>query len=297
MTAAPTLAQLVRAPDILVAPGVYDALGVLLAQQAGFSAAYVSGAGIAYSRFGRPDIGLVSMSEVAACVSAISERVELPLIVDADTGFGNALNVMRTVRLLERNGAGAIQLEDQSLPKRCGHLAGKTLVTVSEMVGKIEAALDARRSEATLIVARTDAIAVDGLDAAIDRAGRYADAGADVLFVEAPRSRDEMQGIVAALGGAAPLLANMVEGGATPSATAVELEAMGYALVIFPGGLVRAFAATAQAYFASLAEHGSNDPFRDRMLDFRALNTLLDTERMLWLGRDYDGVSSGDGED
>ncbi len=273
---------------IVVAPGVYDALGAALCEAAGFSAAYLSGASIAYCRFGSPDIGLVGMSEVADTLSTIRERVEVPLIVDADTGFGNALNVQRTVRLFERSGANAIQLEDQTLPKRCGHLAGKTLVPAAEMAGKIKAALDARRSDQTLIIARTDAIAVEGFEAALERGSAYAAAGADMLFVEAPRSREQMKQIVAQIGGQVPLMANMVEGGDTPMSTAVELEALGFSLVIFPGGLVRAIARTATDYFASLKTHGSNQPFRDRMLDFEGMNALVGTKELLAIGNRYD---------
>ena len=235
------LRQEIGAGDIVVAPGIYDALGGLLAEKAGFSAAYLSGASIAYSRFGRPDIGLVTQTEVAETLSAITERIDIPVIVDADTGFGNALNVIRTVKLLERSGAGAIQLEDQTLPKRCGHLSGKTLVPAGEMVGKIMAALDARTDADTLIVARTDAIAVEGLDAALERAERYSEAGADILFVEAPRSDDEMRRITGQFKDRVPLLANMVEGGKTPIHSADELREIGYSVVIFPGGLARAF--------------------------------------------------------
>ena len=284
----PKLSAQLAGTGIVVAPGVYDALGTALCEQAGFTAAYLSGASIAYCRFGRPDIGLVSMSEVAETLSAIRERVELPLIVDADTGFGNALNVQRTVRLFERSGANAIQLEDQTLPKRCGHLKGKTLVPAAEMVGKIEAAVDARHSGQTLIIARTDAIAVEGFEAALERAQAYAGAGADMLFVEAPRSLDEMREIVARFGGQVPLMANMVEGGDTPLGTADELEALGFSLVIFPGGLVRAIARTATEYFASLKAHGTNRPLRDRMLDFQGLNALLGTEELLAIGKRYD---------
>ncbi len=284
----PKLSAQLAGTGIVVAPGVYDALGAALCEQAGFTAAYLSGASIAYCRFGRPDIGLVSMSEVAETLSAIRERVELPLIVDADTGFGNALNVQRTVRLFERSGANAIQLEDQTLPKRCGHLKGKTLVPAAEMVGKIEAAVDARHSGQTLIIARTDAIAVEGFEAALERAQAYADAGADMLFVEAPRSLDEMREIVVRFGGQVPLMANMVEGGDTPLGTADELEALGFSLVIFPGGLVRAIARTATEYFASLKAHGTNRPLRDRMLDFQGLNALLGTEELLAIGKRYD---------
>src|SRR5579883_1139626 len=186
--------------SIVVAPGIYDGLSALLAERAGFSTAYLSGASIAYTRFGRSDVGLVTMTEVAATLGAIAERVSIPIIVDGDTGFGNALNVWRTVRHFERHGAAAIQLEDQSTPKKCGHLGGKALISVAEMVGKVKAALDARGSEATVVIARTDAIAVEGLGAALDRAERYVEAGADVIFVEAPRSREEMAAIVARFG-------------------------------------------------------------------------------------------------
>jgi 2-methylisocitrate lyase-like PEP mutase family enzyme len=274
--------------DIVVAPGIYDALGAVLAEQAGFSAVYLSGASIAYCRFGRPDIGLVGMSEVADTLSAIRERVGVPIIVDADTGFGNALNVARTVKLFERLGANAIQLEDQTMPKRCGHLAGKTLVSAGEMVGKIKAAIDARANDETLIVARTDAIAVEGLQAALARGQAYVEAGADVLFVEAPRSTGDMEEIVKRFEARVPLMANMVEGGQTPMKTAQDLQSVGYSLVIFPGGLVRAFARMASDYFTSLRQHGSNTPFGERMLDFQGLNDLLGTPEMLAKGSSYD---------
>ena len=284
----PTLARQLAADDIVVAPGIYDAFGGLMAEQAGFSAAYLSGASIAYTRFGRPDIGLVGMTEVADTLSAIAERIDVPLIVDADTGFGNALNVQRTVRLFERSGASGIQLEDQTLPKRCGHLAGKTLVSTGEMVGKIKAATDARHNDETQIIARTDAIAVEGFGAALDRADAYLEAGADVLFVEAPRTPDEMRNVVDRFRGRAPLLANMVEGGKTPLLSAAELQELGFSLVIFPGGLVRAIAHMAQEYFASLHSNGTTTPYRNRMLDFDQLNGLLGTNEMLEQGATYD---------
>ncbi len=286
----PPLSAQLKASDIVVAPGVYDALGAVLAERAGFTAAYLSGASVAYCRFGRPDVGLVGMSEVAETLSAIRERVDLPLIVDADTGFGNALNVQRTVRLFERSGAGAIQLEDQTLPKRCGHLAGKTLVSAAEMVGKIKAAVDARTDTETRIIARTDAVAVEGFEAALARSEAYVEAGADMLFVEAPRSEAEIAEIAGRFGARVPLMANMVEGGRTPIKSAAELQAAGFSLVIFPGGLVRAFARMAGDYFASLREHGSNQPFRDRMLDFQDLNDLLGTQDMLAQGAKYDAA-------
>jgi 2-methylisocitrate lyase-like PEP mutase family enzyme len=295
--AALSLPKQLAASTITVAPGVYDALGAVLVQQAGFHVAYLSGASIAYTRFGRPDIGLVGMSEVAETLSAITERSGLPVIVDADTGFGNALNVMRTVRLFESSGAAAIQLEDQTLPKRCGHLAGKTLVSQGEMVGKIKAALDARRQAETLIIARTDGIAVEGFDAALERSEHYVEAGADVLFVEAPQSVIQMQAIVARFGDRVPLMANMVEGGMTPQQNADALQKIGYSLVIFPGGMVRAMAQSVRAYLASLKTHGTNQPFRNQMLDFSELNQVLGTKNMLATGANYDAKNFEDTDD
>ncbi|HMG80167.1 MAG TPA: isocitrate lyase/phosphoenolpyruvate mutase family protein [Xanthobacteraceae bacterium] len=279
-------ARLTRKP-IVVAPGVYDAFTALVAEQAAFRTLYVSGAAIAYTRLGRSDIGLVSMSEVADVIGNIRDRVAADLIVDADTGYGNALNVARTVRLFERAGANAIQIEDQSFPKRCGHLDEKRLVPAAEMVGKIKAALDARQSRDTLVIARTDAVGVEGFDKAIERALAYRDAGADMLFVEAPKTQAELKRIPPALGGV-PLMANMVEGGKTPLLTAAELEALGFALVIFPGGIVRALGQMASEYYASLAAHGTSEPFRSRMLDFTGLNDLIGTPELLAVGKRYD---------
>jgi 2-methylisocitrate lyase-like PEP mutase family enzyme len=284
-------ARLSRRP-IVVAPGVYDPFTALVAAQAGFSDLYVSGASIAYTRLGRPDIGLVAMTEVAETVALIRERVPARLIVDADTGYGNALNVVRTVRAFERAGADAIQLEDQDFPKRCGHLDGKALIPAPEMRGKIHAALDARHSRDTLIVARTDAVAVEGFERAIERAALYREAGADVLFVEAPRTRDDLARLAGALGSGCPLLANMVEGGKTPPLSAAELEQLDFALVIFPGGIVRALAHMATEYYGSLARHGTTEPFRDRMLDLDGINALIGTADMLALGARYEAAAT-----
>jgi 2-methylisocitrate lyase-like PEP mutase family enzyme len=279
--------RLARKP-IVVAPGIYDPFTALVATQAGFATLYVSGAAIAYTRLGRPDIGLVDMTEVAQTVALIRDRVDVHLIVDADTGFGNALNVVRTVQEFERVGANAIQLEDQDFPKRCGHLDGKTLIPAAEMCGKIRAALDARRSRETLIIARTDAVATEGFDRAVERATMYRDAGADVLFVEAPKTQSELGRIVTTLGNTAPLMANMVEGGKTPLLSSAELETMGFALVIFPGGIVRALGRMAAEYYASLAAHGTTEPFRTRMLDFTEINELIGTPDLLALGKRYE---------
>ena len=285
MTQPDTLRSRLSKPPIVVAPGVYDPLTALLATQVGFDSLYISGAAIAYTRLGRPDIGLVSVSEVIETVALIHDRVDANLIVDADNGYGNALNVERTVRLLEKAGAQAIQIEDQSFPKRCGHLDGKTLIPAGEMAGKIKAAIDARRSIDTLIIARTDAVAVEGLPSAIERAVLYRDAGADLLFVEAPKAREDLADIVGQVGCTVPLVANMVEGGKTPMLSGPELEALGFSLVIFPGGIVRTLAKTAVEYYASLAAHGSTQPFRDRMFDFNELNGLIGTPEMIARGR------------
>jgi 2-methylisocitrate lyase-like PEP mutase family enzyme len=283
-----TLRSRLSQKPIVVAPGVYDPFTALVAEQAGFGTLYVSGAAIAYTRLGRPDIGLVSMTEVAETLALIRDRVAAHLIVDGDTGYGNGLNVIRTIREFERAGANGIQLEDQDFPKSCGHLDGKALIPAQEMTGKIRAAVDARRSHETLIVARTDAVAVEGVERAIGRAAMYREAGADMLFVEAPKTRDDLARIVATLGGKVPLMANMVEGGKTELLNAAELEAIGYSLVIFPGGIARAVACTAMDYYNSLAKHGSNEPFRNRMLDFSGINALIGTAEMLALGKKYE---------
>ena len=272
----------------ILAPGIYDALTGLIAAKTGAEAVYLSGASIAYTRFGRSDIGLVSVSEVHDTLAAITDRIDIPVIVDADTGFGNALNVQRTVRQFERVGASAIQLEDQSFPKRCGHLAGKTLVSKNEMVGKIKASLDARKNENTVIIARTDARAVEGLDAAFDRAAAYRDAGADILFIEAPQSLEEMKNITATFGNELPLLANMVEGGKTPIASATELEDIGYHLAIFPGGAVRAIAHHLSAYYSGLLRDGNNRKFSEKMYDFDGLNEVIGTKELLAQGIKYE---------
>ncbi|THH36110.1 carboxyvinyl-carboxyphosphonate phosphorylmutase [Aliishimia ponticola] len=273
---------------IVVAPGVYDGLTASLAEAAGFEALYLSGAAVAYTRLGRPDIGLTTASEMADTMALIADRTALPVIIDADTGFGNALNAQRTMRQYERAGASALQIEDQTYPKRCGHLADKSLIPATEMVGKISAMADARASDETLIVARTDAIAVEGFTAAIDRAGAYLEAGADVLFVEAPQDRAQLEDVAKTFAGRVPLLANMVEGGATPITGAGDLEHLGFSVVIFPGGIVRALARTAQDYYQSLAENGSNKPFADRMFDFAGLNSVIGTQDMLDRGARYD---------
>jgi 2-methylisocitrate lyase-like PEP mutase family enzyme len=271
----------------VIAPGVYDALTALLVQQAGFQCAYVSGASVSFTRIGRPDIGLTTLTEVADTVASIRERVDLPLLVDADTGFGNALNVIRTVRVLERAGATGIQLEDQTSPKRCGHLAGKSMVSTAEMVGKLKAALDARQDRGTLIIARTDAIAIDGIDAALERAHAYVDAGADVLFVEALRDREQMQRVAAELSSRVTLLVNMVEGGKTPLTPADELGEMGFRLVIYPGAMVRIISFAAQEYLRELRDKGTTAGLLDRMNKFDQIMSLVGLDESIAEGQLY----------
>jgi 2-methylisocitrate lyase-like PEP mutase family enzyme len=281
------LKQRLAEPRVLLAPGVYDALSALIAERAGFEALYLSGASIAYTRLARSDIGLTTYSEVHDTLARITERVTTPVIVDADTGFGNALNVQRTVRGFERAGTAMIQLEDQTFPKRCGHLEGKSVVPVAEMCGRLRAALDARTSAHTLILARTDALAVEGFDAALERAEAYLACGVDALFIEALRNPAQMQAACTRFAARVPLLANMVEGGQTPVQSAAELGARGFRIVIFPGGTARAVARTLDAYYASLHAHGSTGPWRERMLDFDGLNALIGTPELLAQGKRY----------
>ncbi|WP_438860153.1 isocitrate lyase/PEP mutase family protein [Achromobacter spanius] len=273
----------------MLSPGINDALSALIAEQAGFDALYLSGASIAYTRLGRSDIGLTTYSEVEDTLARITERVATPVIVDADTGFGNALNTQRTVRGFERAGAAMIQLEDQTFPKRCGHLDGKTVIPAAEMCGKLRAAVDARVDASTLILARTDAVAVDGLEAALDRAEAYLEAGADALFIEALRTPEQMQVACARFAARVPLLANMVEGGKTPVQSADALTSLGFRIVIFPGGTARAVAHTLQGYYGSLRQHGTTAPWQGQMLDFDGLNTVIGTPELLEQGRRYEG--------
>ncbi len=282
------LKQRLSESRVLLAPGVYDALSALVAEQSGFEALYLSGASIAYTRLGRSDIGLTTQTEAADTLARITERVRLPVIVDADTGFGNALNTQRTVREFERAGAAMIQLEDQTFPKRCGHLDGKGVVPVAEMCGKLRAALDARRSGQTLVLARTDAVAVEGFDAAMERAERYLETGVDALFIEAVRTPEQMDAACARFAQRIPMLANMVEGGKTPVQSAQELGRRGYRIVIFPGGTARAVAHTLQRYYARLHAEGTTAAMAGKMLDFEGLNRVIGTPELIAQGRRYD---------
>jgi len=283
------LRTLLAEDTVLKAPGIYDGLSARLVERAGFDAAFISGAGIAFSRFGRPDMGLVSISEVVDAVSAIRERTELPLLVDIDTGFGNALNVQRTVKTLERAGASALQMEDQLMPKRCGHMAGKQVIDCEEMVGKIHAALDARSSPKTLIIARTDALGVNGFEDALQRAERYLEAGADVLFIEAPKTLEQMQRIGAQFGDRVPLVHNLVEGGASPVEGSDELEALNYKIALYPVALLHAFVPRAEQLLRDIKGRGHTRDQQEHMVDLDYMNELLGAGELIAQSEKYKG--------
>lgn len=249
-----TLRRLTASRSGLLVPGAYNALSARIVEDLGFGALYLTGAGLTNMQLGLPDLGFVGLKEVADQVSAIRDAVSIPIIVDADTGFGNALNVRRTVRVLERAGADAIQLEDQVLPKKCGHFSGQSLISAAEMCGKIQAAAEARQDENLLIIARTDACAVDGIDAAIERAGRYAEAGADVLFIEAVRELDDIRRLPALF--ERPLLMNIVIGGKTPALSAAELKELGYGLVLYANAALQGAVLGMQRALGALARDG-----------------------------------------
>ncbi len=271
---APPLRDLLKRGKILVAPGAYDAFSARLIEAAGFQCAFMSGAGISYTRLAQADVGLVNQSEMVDAVSNLRAGTSLPLICDADNGYGNAMNARRTVQLFEAAGANAIQLEDQAFPKRCGHMAGKKLIGKDEMALKIRAAVAARSSRETLIIARTDARTIEGLDAAITRARAYQEAGADILFVEAPLDRTELLEVTKQLPGI-PHVVNMVEGGKTPPFAADELESLGYAIALYPNTLLRVFAKVGAEILGELSRAGTTQHLLDRMLSFDALNALL----------------------
>ncbi len=281
--------RLGNAREPLRVPGIYDGLSALLAEQAGFDAAFLSGACLSFARFGRPDVGLVTASEVATTVAILRDRVGLPLVVDIDTGFGNALNVQRTVRDLERAGASALQMEDQVAPKRCGHMTGKAVISRQEMVGKIKAALDARQDDATMIIARTDALAVNGFDDALDRAEHYLLAGADALFIEAPQTHEQMTIIGKRFGARAPLVHNLVEGGNSPVADADALAELNYRIALYPAALLNITTPVAEMVLRVIADTGCTDGLRGQMYDLFDLNRLLGAEQLLATGARFGG--------
>lgn len=259
---------------LTVLPGAYDCITARLIERAGFKGLYVTGSGISMSGLGAPDVSLMSFSEVLEQVKRICDCVEIPVMADADTGYGGPLNVIRTVREFERAGVSAIQLEDQAWPKKCGHEPDRRVVDVAEMVGRIKAAADARLDSGFMIVARTDARSSLGLDAAIDRANRYAEAGADVIFVESPESEEELQIIAKSV--KSPLLANMVEGGRTPITPAARLEEIGFRFVIYPNAMTRALAFAGEKLLGALKAEGTTAGMKGSMYDHRQLWDLFD---------------------
>ena len=270
MSSAAHLRARIEEGGILVVPGVYDGLSARIATAAGFEAIYCSGGAVARST-GVPDLGLLTMTEVLARLREVVDSTDLPVIADADTGYGNALNVIRTVREFERLGAAAIHLEDQVAPKKCGHYSGQELISAEEMVQKLRAAIDTRRE--MLIIARTDARGQAGLEEAIRRGRMYADAGADIVFIEAPTSREEIETIARSF--TKPLLINMFEGGRTPLIPAAELAAMGYRLMIVPSDLQRAAIRAMQVTAEALRRDGSSAAVRDQLAPFAARDAIV----------------------
>jgi methylisocitrate lyase len=281
------LRDLLKNLEVLIAPGAHNAFTAKIIEQAGFSAVYMTGSGAAMDLLGLPDLGFLTLSEMVAHARNIVQATVLPVIADADTGYGNVLNVMRTVREYEGSGVAGLHLEDQVAPKRCGHFAGKEVISREEMLGKIKAALDARRDPSLVIIARTDARAVLGLGEAIERGIAYARAGADMIFVDAPESVDELRKIAQSI--PAPVMANMSEGGKTPLLSAKELQAMGYRLVIYPGSAARAAAKTIQDVMAVLKRDGTTKNFLDRMVSFEGRNQITGLAHYRELEKKYLG--------
>jgi len=267
------LRQLLAGKSIIVTPGAHDALTAKIIEKTGFPAVYMTGYGQAASHLGKPDVGLLTMTEMVARAANIVEAVSIPVIADADTGFGNAVNVMRTVREYEKAGVAAVQLEDQVAPKKCGHMTGRQVVSKEEMVGKIKAAVDARRDEDLVIIARTDARTVHGISEAIDRAKAYEEAGADLLFVESPESIEEMKLITSSFN--VPVLANMVEGGRTPLLLNQELEKIGYNIVIYPTASTYSVCLAVSRLMQNLKQTGTTAGMMDEMIKFTEFNELI----------------------
>lgn len=279
------LRQRLQKEDILVVPGAYDALSASIIAQTGFEALLMGGYSIAASRLAQPDVGYLGMTEMASALKVIIDAVDIPVFADGDTGYGNPLSVMRTVEEYEELGAAAVIFEDQVFPKRCGHMIGKEVISMEEHIQKIKAACDARQGE-LLIVARTDARAGLGLNEAIERGKRYREAGAEILFIEAPQSIAELE----IIGKAFPdtmLIVNMVEGGKTPCLTSGELQQLGFNIVFWPCTVLYAITHTMQSVFEILLKTGSTDAYRADMLDFNEFNQLMGLEKYLALSRKY----------
>lgn len=274
------LRKMIESQRIVIAPGVFDGLSALLAKRAGFPVLYASGGAIARS-MGYPDIGLLSLTEVCAAMASIVNVSQLPVIADADTGFGNAINVWRTVQEFERIGVAGLHLEDQTFPKRCGHLNDKSLIPATEMCHKIKVARESLRDPDFVLIARTDAIAVEGIDAAIQRAQAYLKAGADVIFIEAPENTQHIELIAQRI--KQPKLINMFYGGKTPVIPTQRLEELGYRIVIIPSDLQRAAIKAMQTTLAVIAQDGNSMKIADQMVSFKEREALVETEKYLQL--------------
>lgn len=284
------LRKLIRDERILVAPGAHDVLTAKVIEKVGFNAVYMTGYGQAASVLGKPDVGLMTMTEMRDQARKFAAAVNIPVIADGDTGFGNAVNVIRTVQEYEQAGVAAIQLEDQVAPKKCGHMTGRQVVPLDEMLGKIEAAKSARKDKDFVIIARTDARTSLGFQEALKRSKAYADAGADVIFFESPESEEEMRELNKEL--TVPTLANMVEGGRTPLTSAQELESMGYSIVIFPTASVYATARAMMELMQEIKEKGSTEQKLDKMIPFSDFNDLIGLPEIRELEKKY--VRGGD---
>lgn len=279
-TPAARLRERLTAPDVLIVPGVYDAVGARLVERAGFECTYLTGAGVSMAAMGMPDIGLASFAEVLERLNVIADATELPVIADGDTGYGGILNVVRTVKEFERRGASGIQLEDQVFPKRCGHEAKRRCVPIEEMVAKIKAAQDARADDDFVVIARTDARMGEGIDSAIERAVAYAEAGADVCFVESPESVEEMRRVTAEV--PAPTMANIVEGGRTPLLSRADLDDIGYDLAIYPNSILRLVCRQVERFLADFHATGETASKLGDMYDHKELFDLFDFP--VWAG-------------
>ncbi len=287
MHAAPhrPLLDLLQPGAATLIPGAFDAMTARMVEAAGFPVVYLTGAGVTNALLGAPDLGLITATEMAAQIAACRAAVRIPIIADGDTGFGNALNLVRTVRLYERAGANAIQLEDQVFPKRCGHFEGKAVVPLAEMVQKVRAAVDSRRDEHFLVIARTDARAVEGLAAALERAAAYRAAGADVLFVEAPRSEEELRAIPKALPG--PHVANIVHGGKTPMLPQAALAEMGYGGVLYANAALQSAMLAIGRTLQHLKEQGSLAGAESQLIGFKERQDVVDFDGWSALDRRY----------
>lgn len=281
------LRELIQAPEILVAPGAYDPFIARCIESAGFEAVYMTGAGVSHVRLGQPDLGLLTFSEMLDQAGRIADAVDLPVLADADTGYGNALNVMRTVRAYERAGLAGLHIEDQEMPKRCGHFDRKRVIDLPEMLGKLKAALDSRQDDDFQIIARTDARTALGMEQAMERAQAFAEVGADVVFLESPLDEAELVRVGSSFD--VPVLANMVEAGKTPLLPARRLQELGFAVMIHPGAVGRFVARQVMDFLRQMRVDGTTLPQLERMQDFKGQNDIVGLPRMLELADRYAG--------